>query len=166
MDQIVNLRPDGRMVPPDVCRRFEEVRNQGWRWGPAFLVTQELVNRFTHLTGDENPLHRPGPNSVFEGPIVPGLFLLAYIPSLIPDWNEIFEIPGFAFMVTAIERLKFSRPIEVSGYIQARWRAREIKENRLGITTTFEFVISREGDKHPALVALVEGRYCQKGRTR
>ena len=132
----------------------EELGESDWH-----EITQEMVERFAHLTDDLQWIHldpERAAASPFGGTIAHGLFTLSLGPKLS---MEIFDFGGFSFGVNyGYNRVRFPSPMRVGDAIRMRARLVSVDEIAGGlqilVEQTFE---SRTGDK-PVCVAESLGR--------
>jgi acyl dehydratase len=117
-------------------------------------VTQEDINRFAEVTGDDYWIHldteraKDGP---FGGTIAHGYYTL----SLAPMFSyRMFSFSGFAFGVNyGVNRVRFPAPMPVGGKVRMRAKLAAVDEIPGGAQITTELTFEREGGDKPVCVA-------------
>jgi acyl dehydratase len=118
------------------------------------LVTQESVNAFAEVTGDDQWIHidvERARESPFGGTIAHGYYTL----SLAPRFSyAMFKFEGFAFGVNyGLNRVRFPAPMPVGDRVRMRARLRAVDEVPGGAQITTELTFEREGGEKPVCVA-------------
>jgi acyl dehydratase len=117
-------------------------------------VTQEDINRFAEVTGDDYWIHvdteraKDGP---FGGTIAHGYYTL----SLAPMFSyRLFSFSGFAFGVNyGVNRVRFPAPMPVGGKVRMRAKLAAVDDIPGGAQITTELTFEREGGDKPVCVA-------------
>ena len=117
-------------------------------------VTQEDINRFAEVTGDDYWIHtdveraKSGP---FDGTIAHGYYTL----SLAPMFSyRLFSFSGFAFGVNyGVNRVRFPAPMPVGGKVRMRAKLAAVDDIPGGAQITTELTFEREGGDKPVCVA-------------
>ena len=117
-------------------------------------VTQEDINRFAEVTGDDYWIHidveraKHGP---FGGTIAHGYYTL----SLAPMFSyRLFSFSGFAFGVNyGVNRVRFPAPMPVGGKVRMRAKLAAVDDIPGGAQITTELTFEREGGDKPVCVA-------------
>jgi acyl dehydratase len=117
-------------------------------------VTQEDINRFAEVTGDDYWIHldteraKDGP---FGGTIAHGYYTL----SLAPMFSyRMFSFSGFAFGVNyGVNRVRFPAPMPIGGKVRMRAKLAAVDEIPGGAQITTELTFEREGGDKPVCVA-------------
>jgi len=117
-------------------------------------VTQEDINRFAEVTGDDYWIHidveraKSGP---FGGTIAHGYYTL----SLAPMFSyRLFSFTGFAFGVNyGVNRVRFPAPMPVGGKVRMRAKLASVDDIPGGAQITTELTFEREGGDKPVCVA-------------
>jgi acyl dehydratase len=118
-------------------------------------VTQEDVNRFAEVTGDDYWIHidveRAKKESPFGGTIAHGYYTL----SLAPMFSyRLFSFGGFAFGVNyGVNKVRFPAPMPVGDRVRMRAKLAAVDEVSGGIQITTELTFEREGADKPVCVA-------------
>jgi acyl dehydratase len=129
----------------------EEIGKSEW-----VEVTQEMVDRFADVTGDDQWIHtdveKAAEQSPFGGTIAHGFLTLALIPRLC---RKIYKLTGISASVNyGLNKVRFFRPVRVGSRIRLGLRVRSTR--RIG-TRAIRFVsqitIEVDGADKPACIA-------------
>jgi acyl dehydratase len=118
------------------------------------LVTQEEINRFAEVTGDDQWIHvdpERAKQSPFGGTIAHGYYTL----SLAPRFSyETAKFEGFAFAVNyGLNRVRFPAPLPVGEKVRMRSKLIGLDEIPGGAQLTTELTFERDGAEKPVCVA-------------
>ena len=118
------------------------------------LVTQEKIDRFAEVTGDDQWIHidpERAKQSPFGGTIAHGYYVL----SLAPMFSyELFKVEGFAFGLNyGVNRVRFISPMPVGGKIRMRAKIGSVEDVPGGAQIMTELTFEREGGEKPVCVA-------------
>jgi uncharacterized protein len=124
-------------------------------WSNQVTVTQELVNQFAALSGDEYWIHtdpeRARKESPFGTTIAHGALVQVLISRL--KMPMTFEVKGFNNMVNyGSDRLRFPSPVPVGCRIHARYRIKSVEQVKSGTQMTMEFNIHVVGQERPSVI--------------
>jgi acyl dehydratase len=119
-------------------------------------VTQEMVDRFADVTGDDQWIHtdveKAKSESPYGGTIAHGFLTLSLIPRLC---KKIYKLTGISASVNyGLNKVRFFRPIKVGSRIRAGLRvmsARFVGKKAVRFVT--EVTIEVDGVDRPACVA-------------
>jgi acyl dehydratase len=123
-------------------------------WGTQVEVTQEMINDFAELTGDQQWIHvdveRCIKESPFGGPIAHGYLTMSLMPMLI-------SVPvGLSGVKNAVNfgcgGARFLSPVPAGSTIHARSRLIGAEEHRAGTLLSFESATHVKGNEKPSLV--------------
>jgi acyl dehydratase len=118
------------------------------------LVTQENVDRFAEVTGDDQWIHvdvERARESPFGGTIAHGYYTLSLAPRFSYD---MFKFEGFAFGVNyGLNRVRFPAPLPVGDRVRMRARLLAVDDVPGGAQITTELTFEREGGDKPVCVA-------------
>ena len=117
-------------------------------------VTQEAINEFAEVTGDDQWIHvdvERAKATPFGGTIAHGYYTL----SLAPRFSyAMFSLEGFAFGVNyGLNRVRFPAPLPVGSKVRMRATLASVEEIPGGAQITTELVFEREGGDKPVCVA-------------
>jgi acyl dehydratase len=120
-------------------------------WHP---VTQENIDRFAEVTGDDQWIHvdpERAKDSPFGGTIAHGYYTLSLAPRFSYD---MFKFEGFAFGLNyGLNRVRFPSPMPVGGNVRMRAKLAAIADIPGGAQITTELTFEREGGEKPVCVA-------------
>ena len=118
------------------------------------LVTQELIDEFARVTGDDQWIHidvERAKQSPFGGTIAHGYYTLSLAPRFSYD---MFKFEGFAFGVNyGLNRVRFPAPMPVGERVRMRAKLAAIEEIPGGAQLTTGLTFEREGGEKPVCVA-------------
>ena len=118
------------------------------------LVTQEKVNQFAEVTGDDQWIHldvERAKQTPFGGTIAHGYYTLSLAPRFSYD---MFKLDGFAFGVNyGLNRVRFPAPMPVGEKVRMRAKLAEVEEIPGGAQITTELTFEREGGDKSVCVA-------------
>lgn len=124
------------------------------------VVTQEDVNAFARLTGDEQWIHVDTGRAA-DGPfgttIAHGLLTLSLGPGLVED---VYRIDGMKMAVNyGYDRIRFPSPVPVGSKVRIGVELAAVDDTPHGIQATIRFTWEVEGAAKPACVADMLIRY-------
>ena len=140
----------------DIDGMQELVSEEFGSWSNEVEMTQEMVNQFAELTGDDYWLHidpeRCAKESPFGGTIAHGFLTLVLLPKLRTE--QTWEVTGFGHMMNyGSNKLRFTGAVPVGSKIQARSRVKSVEQTPKGQTcVTLENHIHVVGQERPAVV--------------
>ncbi|HEY7773451.1 MAG TPA: MaoC/PaaZ C-terminal domain-containing protein [Marinagarivorans sp.] len=117
-------------------------------------VTQEMVNNFAQVTGDEQWIHvdpvRARQDSPFRGTIVHGYFILSLLPNLIQIENLIKKMSGDYRMIvnSGLGNVEFRSPLRTGSKMRVCATLKSINSAKRGIDAVFQLMVEaqREGN--------------------
>jgi acyl dehydratase len=117
-------------------------------------VTQEDINTFAEVTGDDQFIHvdvERAKETPFGGTIAHGYYTL----SLAPRFSyAMFSLEGFAFGVNyGLNRVRFPAPLPVGSRVRMRATLASVEDIPGGAQLTTELTFEREGGDKPVCVA-------------
>lgn len=125
-------------------------------WSPAIEVTQEMIDRFADLSGDDYWIHtdpeRCRRESPFGTTIAQGMLIQSLTARLrVP---QDYEITGFTNMVNyGSERMRFPTPVPSGCRIHARSRVKSVESMKSGVKITMELNVHVVGqDDRPCAI--------------
>jgi len=150
-------------MPPVVIRGIEgleahvghELGVSGW-----LTVSQELVDDFARLTGDDQWIHvdvERARQTPFGGTIVHGYLTLSLAPRLS---REIVRFEGFSHALNyGLGRVRFPAPLPVGSKIRMRSLLTRVDTVAGGVQVTVEQTWEREGTDKPVCAAECLSRF-------
>jgi len=131
------------------AREGEEIGVSDWH-----LVTQESVDRFADVTGDQYFIHTDperAKQTPFGGTIAHGYYTLSLAPKFA---YTLITYEGFSFGVNyGVNRVRFPAPMPVGDRVRMRMRLKSVEEIPGGAQLTAELTFEREGGDKPVCVA-------------
>src|SRR3954447_12388873 len=117
-------------------------------------VTQEEINQFAEVTGDDNWIHldvERAKQTPFGGTIAHGYYTL----SLGPQFSyKLFKAEGFAFGVNyGTNRVRFPAPLPVGDRVRMRLKLESVDDVPGGAQVVIVQTFEREGGEKPVCVA-------------
>lgn len=125
-------------------------------WSPELEVTQDMIDRFAALTGDDYWIHtdpeRCRRESPFGTTIAQGMLVQSLAARLRIPLD--FELTGFNNMVNyGSEKLRFAAPVPSGCRIHARSRIAAVEPTRSGVRLTMDINIHVVGqDDRPSVI--------------
>ncbi|MEQ1704324.1 MAG: MaoC/PaaZ C-terminal domain-containing protein [Ilumatobacteraceae bacterium] len=123
-------------------------------WGTELEITQELINDFADLTGDQQWIHvdvdraRSGP---FGGTIAHGLLTLAIAPRVRPP--ALFQIVGHGSTLNyGSDGVRFLDPVYAGSSIHSRSRLVDVQQHARGTRLTLEIAVHVVGNERPSML--------------
>ena len=117
-------------------------------------VTQETINRFAEVTGDDQWIHldvERAKQSPFGGTIAHGYYVLSLAPRFSYD---MFTFEGFGYGLNyGLNRVRFPVPMPIGGKVRMRARLMAVDEIPGGAQITIELTFELEGSAKPVCVA-------------
>ena len=125
-------------------------------WSPELAVTQELINEFAALSGDDYWIHtdpeRCRKESPFGSTIAHGMLIQVLLGRIRIPLD--YEITGFNNMVNyGSDRLRFPVPVPSGCRIHARSRVKSVEQVKSGVKLTMEINVHVVGqDDRPCAI--------------
>jgi acyl dehydratase/uncharacterized OB-fold protein len=144
---------------PVSCRDLDAMRalvGEQWSaWSNTFLVSQQLIDQFAALSGDDYWIHtdpvRAKAESPFGGTIAHGMLVQALASRLRMPLD--YRITDAASMVNyGSDRLRFAAPVPAGSLIHGRCRVKAVAQAKSGVQMTLEIAIHVVGQERPALL--------------
>lgn len=137
-------------------------RFQGRRVGESdwLTVTQELVNDFARVTGDNQWIHVDPERARAESPmgttIAHGFLTLSLLPGLV---QQVVSYPTARMSLNyGFDRVRFVSPVPVGAEIRGVFGVEDVRRIDGGAQTTWRVEVEVRGGARPALTALWIGR--------
>ena len=139
----------------DVEALQELVSTEFGPWSNELEMTQELIDRFAELSGDDYWIHtvpeRWKTQRPFGTTIAHGFLKLILLPRL--KTPQAYEITGFNNMLNyGSDKLRFTGAVPTGSRIHARNRVKSIERLPKGTRFTLEQNVHVVGQERPALV--------------
>lgn len=124
-------------------------------WSNEITVTQELINQFAQLSGDDYWIHtdpeRARKESPFGTTIAHGSLVQVMMSRLKIPLD--FEVVGFTNMVNyGSDRLRFPTPVPSGCRIRARYRIKSVEPVKSGTQLTMEINVHVVGQDKPSVI--------------
>jgi acyl dehydratase len=117
-------------------------------------VTQEDINRFAEVTGDDNWIHldvERAKQTPFGGTIAHGYYTLSLGPMFT---YRLFKADGFAFGVNyGVNKVRFPATMPVGERVRMRLRLASVDDVPGGAQIVTELTFERDGAEKPVCVA-------------
>ncbi|MEN9533148.1 MAG: hypothetical protein RIQ83_2372 [Pseudomonadota bacterium] len=126
--------------------------------GEWLLVSQQMINAFAAVTGDNQWIHtnpeRAAAESPFKTTIAHGFLTLALLPRLTGSINEATpEFPDARMVVNfGLDQVRFPYPIKVDSNIRARTKLLRVTPIKGGLELFKEIKVEIEGIRRPGCV--------------
>jgi acyl dehydratase len=138
----------------DIEALRKEIREEFGPFGAPLRITQEMIQQFADLTGDQQWIHvdverarREGP---FGGPIAHGFLLLALLPRMRGGGGT--QIVGYGSAANyGSDGLRFLAPVPAGSEVHARSRLAAVEAKPRGTLVSSEIAIHVVGSEKPAL---------------
>jgi len=123
-------------------------------WGDEVPVTQDMIQAFADLTGDQQWIHvdveRCERESPFGGPIAHGFLTMSLLPKLI---SVPVQLTGVKNAVNyGCGGARFLSPVPAGSTLHARSKLTGAEAHRAGTLLTFESAIHVKGNEKPSLL--------------
>lgn len=118
-------------------------------------ITQDDVNKFAEVTGDDQWIHvdveRATNESPFGGTIVHGFFTLSLLPKFAYETYTIEGIHGA--LNYGSDKVRFLTPVPTGSKLRCRSKLVAVDDKPMGVLMTVESTIEIEGVDKPACIA-------------
>ncbi|MGV8805928.1 MAG: bifunctional OB-fold nucleic acid binding domain-containing protein/MaoC family dehydratase [Polaromonas sp.] len=141
------------------CKDIEAMRSlvseQFSDWSNQIEVTQELINQFAELSGDNYWIHTDPVKARAESPfgttIAHGMLVQSLVNRLKMPMD--FEVTGFNNIVNyGSDRLRFATPVPAGCRIHARYRIKSVEQVKSGVQVIMEINIHGVGQDRPSVI--------------
>ncbi len=149
-------QPPRRKVSCKDLAAMRSLVSERWSgWSNEFVVSQEIIDRFAALSGDDYWIHtdpvRAKAESPFGTTIAHGMLVQALASRLTMPLD--FEVVDFGNMVNyGSDRLRFPAPVPSGSPIHARCRVKAVEQVKAGVQMTLEIAIHVVGSDRPAVL--------------
>lgn len=139
------------MSPDRVALRYDDLaslkQREGEPWspyGPTRSVSQEMINQFAALTGDEQWIHVDVARAQSESPlrttIAHGFLVLSLLP-LLRQRTDLSIVGHGSALNYGADKLRFLTPVPAGAKVWARARIREVAQKPRGTLITEEIEV-------------------------
>lgn len=144
-----------RISCKDLAAMKELVTEEWSGWSNEFLVSQEVIDRFAALTGDDYWIHtdpvRAKAESPFGTTIAHGMLVQALASRLTMPID--YEVTDFRNMINyGSDRLRFLTPVPSGSRIHGRCRVKAVEAVKTGVQVTLEIAIHVVGSDRPSVL--------------
>ena len=145
----------------DIAALQKRVSEEFGPFGEPFLVSQDIIDRFADVTGDQQWIHvdveRAKQESPFKTTIAHGFLTLSLLPMLNAQANtkgdSDFAISGHANAVNyGSDKLRFLSPVPAGAKIHAHSRLVSVEAGAKGTRVETEIAVHVVGSERPALL--------------
>ncbi len=124
-------------------------------WSNQIEVTQELINQFAELSGDNYWIHTDPVKARAESPfgttIAHGMLVHALVNKLKMPMD--FEVTGYNNIVNyGSDRLRFPAPVPSGCRIHARYRIKSVQAVKSGVQVIMEIHVHVVGQDRPSVI--------------
>ncbi|GAB3081952.1 MaoC/PaaZ C-terminal domain-containing protein [Nocardioides zeae] len=122
---------------------------------PWRMLTQEEVDAFAALTGDENWIHvdrERAARGPFGGTIAHGYLTLALVPAFGHQLFSLDDIDAVRLNY-GLDKVRFPRPVPTGARLRARAEVVRLTRVATGRQLTVRYTLEIEGEAKPACVA-------------
>ena len=131
------------------------VSEQWSGWSNEFTVTQQIIDQFAALSGDDYWIHTDPARAKAESPfgttIAHGMLVQALVSRLRLPLD--YEITDFGNMVNyGSDRLRFAAPVPSGCRIHGRARVKAVEQVRSGVQLTLEMAVHVVGQDRPSVL--------------
>ncbi len=139
----------------DVDALQELVSDEFGAWSNELEITQDMINKFAELSGDDYWIHtdpaKCKEQSPFGVPIAHGFLSLILLTKF--DRAPSYELTGYSNMLNVgSDRLRFTGAVPVGSKVHTRMRVKSITATPKGTQFTLEQNLNVVGEDRPALV--------------
>jgi len=124
-------------------------------WSNTVEVTQDLINQFADLSGDDYWIHTDPVKARAESPfgttIAHGMLVQVLVSRLKMPMD--FEVTDFRNIVNyGSDRLRFATPVPSGCRIHGRYRIKSVEQVKSGVQVTMEINIHGVGQDRPSVI--------------
>ncbi|GAB1387726.1 hypothetical protein MASR1M59_28740 [Melaminivora sp.] len=148
-----------QQLPPIDCKNLPALRalvsSDYSDWSNDITVTQELINQFAALSGDDYWIHTDPERARRESPFGTTIAHGALVQVLMSRLKlpMAFEVTGYHNIVNyGSDRLRFATPVPSGCRIHARYRVKAVEQLKSGTQMTLEINIHVVGQDRPSVI--------------
>ena len=125
-------------------------------WSEELEITQDLINQFAELTGDNYWIHtdpdKAKTDSPFGTTIAHGFLTLVLLPKMTGEAS--YEVIGYNNILNyGSDKLRFTGPVPVGSFVHCRSRVKDVSSTPRGTKMIMEQHIHVVGeDERPVLI--------------
>jgi acyl dehydratase len=139
----------------DIAALQAQITGEFGPWSDPVEVTQDMINRFAALSGDDEWIHvdveRARRESPFGGPIAHGFLTISLFPKVRPGGG--FEIVGHGNRTNyGVDRLRFLNPVPAGSRVECRSRFAEARAREGGTVIAHDVEVRVVGSESLAMV--------------
>lgn len=151
----VDEAPKRKISVKDIAAMKSLVSEEYSPWSNEFTVTQDVINEFARLSGDDYWIHTDPVQAREKGPfgttIAHGALVQVLSSQLRIPLD--FEVVDFTNMVNyGSDRLRFPSPVPSGCKIRARARIKSVEAVKSGVQTIMEINIHVVGQDRPSVI--------------
>ena len=157
VSQAMSVAPTGKRLVDfrDLDAMRSLVSDEYSAWSDPFVVTQDIINQFAEISGDDYWIHTDVDRARNEGPfgttIAHGALVQILATRLAMPMN--WEVTGFTNMVNyGSDKLRFPTPVPAGSPIHARSRVRAVAQVKAGTQLALETCIHIVGNDRPSVI--------------
>ena len=126
-------------------------------WSAPLKITQEMINEFAELSGDDMWLHvdeeRCAKESPFGSTIAHGFLTLSLLPKLKHSGNKLGAVSGFSHMMNyGSDKLRFLGAVPVNSEIHSKTKLASVEVSDSKTKVTMVHQVHVVGQDTPALI--------------
>jgi len=147
--------PKRKVSCKDLAEMKSLVSTEWSGWSNEFLVSQEIINQFAALSGDDYWIHTDAVRAKAESPfgttIAHGMLIQSLASRLKLPLD--YEVVDFTNIVNyGSDRLRFMTPVRSGSKIHARCRTKAVEQVKSGVQVTIEIAIHVVGSDRPSVL--------------
>jgi len=117
-------------------------------------VTQDMINQFADLTGDDQWIHvnpEMAKKSPFGTTIAHGFMILSFAPKLV---TQLVDFQGIQMGLNyGFEKVRFISPVPVNSEVRMTGSLKNVEREAHRVKVTMEIIFELKGNDKPAVVA-------------
>ncbi|WP_025209591.1 MaoC family dehydratase [Hippea sp. KM1] len=144
-----------------LCKLYKEKLNKNIYTGRWVKITQDRIDAFARITGDEQWIHTDPEKaqklSPYKTTVAHGFLTLSMIPYLTQsNSKENFSknYPGMKLRINyGLNRVRFPSPVRVDSYIRAKMEPISVRRLENGVEIIYKITVEIKDEEKPACVA-------------
>ncbi len=129
---------NGPAPADDICARpkltevnselLKDLSQDNTLWGDWFYVSQQVINEFGAVTGDQQWIHvdeaKAAEESPYRSTVAHGFLLLSLIPSLVPkrSWHSLLGCEPSLIINIGLDEVRFINALKANSHLRASTR--------------------------------------------